>query len=156
VSAEPRLVETDALVVTDAASRKAHQYAAAGEGTPTTVRSAFEGRESGNEVSFDVTEHTGVARFEMHAIRDNLGCRIRRVFDQKNGRQSARITVDGDAVGVWYTAEENGALRFSERDYFVPSRYTRGKETVVIGVEPTPAAPLWSVAEYRLVCVTAP
>jgi hypothetical protein len=148
------LVEADSVVVTDAASRAAHGYAAEGEGTPSSVTSAFEGRNAQVSATFDFVAHTGPASFSVQVPVENGGCFLRRLFDQSVGRQGARVSVDGEPVARFYEAAANATLRFAERDFFLPARFTRGKSSLRILIEPDVGGPAWSVAEYRLLCVT--
>jgi hypothetical protein len=150
----PRLVEADALDVSDAASRGAHAYSAAGEGDAAIVTSRFDGPWNDGELSRSVAYHTGTASFRLALPEDNSGCHLRRLYDQATGRQGARLRVDGAVVGVFYAAEENASRRFAERDFFLPRRHTRGKSSLDITVEPLSDSPPWSVAEYRLLCLT--
>jgi hypothetical protein len=71
-----------------------------------------------------------------------------------NGRQMARVRIDGAEVGIWYAPESNTTQRWAERDYFLPASFTSGKTAARIEIEPEPASPAWSVSEYRLLCVT--
>jgi hypothetical protein len=146
-------VETDALDVSDAASRDAHAYAAAGELDAAVVTSRFDGPWNDGELTRSVVEHAGAASFRLAATNDNSGCHLRRLYDQAAGRQGARVLIDGDEVGVFYAAEANTARRFAERDFFLPRRYTEGKTSLDVTVEPLPGGPSWSVAEYRLLCL---
>ena len=52
-----------------------------------------------------------------------------------------------------YTAEGNATLRGAERDLFLPASVTRGKRELAVEFRPSPGAPPWSAAEYRLLCV---
>jgi hypothetical protein len=59
-------------------------------------------------------------------------------------------------VGDWYVAESNPVLRWAERDFFLPGRFTAGKTAVTVRIVPTPNSPPWSAVEYRALSVTPP
>ena len=61
---------------------------------------------------------------------------IRRMSDQKNGRQLASVTVDGEKITPWYFADRNPIKRWLEDDYVIPSKYIAGKSFVSIKIEP--------------------
>ena len=67
-----------------------------------------------------------------------------------------RVRFYFDDVGDWYTAEGNTASSWSERDFFLPSRFTRGKARLSIRVAPVAESPPWDTAEYRALSVTPP
>lgn len=147
----PRLHEVDRLDLGDAASRAGHGYRAEGE-SRAALTSAFEGRGYRDPLTDEVTRHTGAARFTLRATPDNDGCWLRRLYDQEQGRQRARVRVGGNEVGEWYTAEANATLRWAERGLFLPASVTRARRSLQVEIVPA-AAPAWSAAEYRLLCV---
>lgn len=65
---------------------------------------------------------------------------LRRVSDQRRGRQYARVSVDGVPLGrPWYYADANVFCRWLEDDYTVPAAALGGKSAVRVRVEPLPA-----------------
>jgi hypothetical protein len=149
-----RLAESDVLDVSEDSSRAAHDYAVTNESAPALLTSNFDGPWNTDALTRTVTRHQGVATFRLTAPSDNQGCHLRRLFDQSTERQGARVRVDGDVVGTFYAAEVNASRQWAERDFFLPSRYTRGKTSLVVRIEPLAGGPSWSVAEYRLLCST--
>ena len=62
---------------------------------------------------------------------------LRRMSDQKNGRQRARVYVDGVPMKYdWYFADRNPHKRWLEDEYIIPASYIDGKKHVQIRVEP--------------------
>jgi hypothetical protein len=151
-----RLVDSDALDLCDDVARAAHTMQADGESAPAMLTSAFEGRAYRTPVSMCHRAHQGAASFTMAIFPENRGVLLRRAFDQTQGRQRARVSVDGDPVGDWYVAEGNAILRWAERDYFLPARFTAGKTAITIAIAPDPTAPAWDAAQYRTLSVTRP
>jgi hypothetical protein len=147
------LVDTDRLTVADATSRTDHAYTADGESTPFALSSSFEGRDDQTMISETTVDHTGAAGFDVKLDIANRGCFLRRTYDQKNGRQRARVRVDGADVGDWYVADFNATHRWAERDYFLSEKHTAKKTTVHVEIVPATASPAWSIAEYRVLCV---
>ena len=152
---EAPLVEADALTVVDDAARAAHAYVAEGESPAQALSSAFEGHDAVVSLTASSIAHTGRASFDMSVSASNLGCFLRRVYDQQVGRQRAEVRADGELVGTFYTAESNATLRWAERDYFLPPRFTAGKTRTHIEIVPTPGSPPWSVVDYRMLCISS-
>ncbi len=146
------LVETDAFEPCDLAGRQAHAYEVAMEKPSETIRSGFEGRYAARVVEGCVASHAGPVTFSMTVSPENAGVYLRRMFDQKAAGQSARVSVDGESVGTWYVPEGNAVLRWAERDFFVPERFTTGKKAIEVTLETTG----WNAAEYRALVVQRP
>ncbi len=148
----PLLVATDHLRVCSQEERQAHGYTASQEFTGETLRSSFEGRYPATLEACHVS-HSGTAVFRLNVLPQSSGVYLRRVFDQGKGRQMARVRVDGQLVGVWYTPEENQTRRWAERDYFIPPVFLKGRENVEIGIDPVTGSPPWDAAEYSALSV---
>ena len=146
-----RLAESDQVDVCDDQSRHKHGFTAREEGPISELTSAFEGREYEKQVAMQHRSH-GDALFRVRIDPENHGVFLRRVFDQAVGRQTARIVVDGKEVGIWYVPEENRTLRWAERDYLIPSPYTRGKSSLTVQIQPIGGVP-WDAGEYRILTV---
>jgi hypothetical protein len=148
----PRLAQTDRLDLGDAESRRRHGFRVAGEGHRVEkLASAFEGRGYRERVEDAVLTHEGAATFELVARPRNVGCFLRRMYDQRVPRQRAAVSVDGRPLADWYVAEGNETLRWAERDLFLPASVTSQKSRLRIEIRPR--RPGWNAAEYRLLCV---
>jgi hypothetical protein len=123
-----------------------------GEATAESVESAFEGRECQKAFTVTFYRHTKPSEFTLRIDPANRGVWLRRLFDQKDGIQGADVYVDGQRVGMWYTAEANESKRFAERDFFLPESVTRGKSQLSIRIEPSGETP-WAAAEYRALTI---
>jgi hypothetical protein len=126
---------------------------AGGEPASEAVESAFEGREYLKAFTARFESHKLPAEFTLKIEPENRGVWLRRFFDQKEGRQTADVFVDGERVGTWDTAEANDEKRFAERDYFLPESFTSGKKELRIRIEPEGEA-AWSAGEYRALTIT--
>jgi hypothetical protein len=172
-TADDWLRETDVLQVCDIESRQRHAFVAEGESGTTVSSSAFEGRAYRVSVAGCQQSHAGAAQFELEVAPDNVGVYLRRLYDQSQPQQSARLSVDGQEVGEWYVAEGNTVARWAERDFFLPSKVTRGKSRLMVRLvpggsplldpaggspllDPAGGSPLWNAAEYRALSVLSP
>jgi hypothetical protein len=149
----PRLVQSDLLALGDPDSRRRHRLVVDGGWRSDELTSAFEGREHRRAIHATTIAHAGAARFVLAAPPANRGCALRRMYDQRQARQRARVIVQGREVGDWYTAEGNASARWAERDLFLPASVTSGGGELSIEVRPGAGGPAWSAAEYRLLCV---
>jgi len=148
-----RLVESDRIRVTDEASRAAHGLRCQNESESIELLSSFEGCEYRVPYSAKHVCHLNAMELTVSLEPDNHGVFLRRTYDQFHGRQRARVIVDGECVGTWYTPEENRTCRWAERDFYIPERYTRGKTKVQLAIDPPAGSPLWSVSTYGVLCV---
>lgn len=92
-----------------------------------------------NEATFEVTIHP-----------ENEGLQVTRIFDAFHGRQRARVLVDGEPVGVWYNPFQNRHERIHADTFGISAKWTRGKERVVLTLDPPAGAPLWSACFYAV------
>ena len=65
---------------------------------------------------------------------------LRRVSDQKNGRQKAFVYIDQVLVEEypWYFPDYNPYKRWLEDEFIIPRRYLTGKSSITITIEPQP------------------
>jgi hypothetical protein len=150
---QPGLELTDTIDIGDAASQQAHACRAdrvtwEGELTATYADGASTKRTARGRAFVGFGEFTAAIR------PDNAGVRLRRLGDQQQGRQRARVLVDGTPVAEreWYAAESNPHRRWREDDFDIPAAYTRGKARITVRLEFRPAgeAPAWSEARYQV------
>ncbi|MCK5797079.1 MAG: DUF2961 domain-containing protein, partial [Deltaproteobacteria bacterium] len=149
----PALVEADRLVLANAASRRAHDLHVAGTKTLIRMKSSFEGEDADWPFSAQTLVHRGSATFTFHLPPKNRGCWLRRLYDQEQGRQRARLLVDGHYLRDWYIAEGNATCAWAERGLFLPASITAGRKAITLTLEPRPDAPPWNAAIYRILCL---
>lgn len=148
-----RLVETDSMEVVDPASRAAHKLASQNESEPILLESCFEGRGYKTHHRAYHACHLNTMEFTLKVDPRNRGVLLRRTYEQFHGRQRARVLVDGELAGIWYTPEENRFCRWAERDFFIPERQARGKTELRVALDPPAGSPLWSASSYKALCV---
>jgi hypothetical protein len=63
--------------------------------------------------------------------------------------ETARVFVNGEAVGEWYTPPRHARLAWLEDDFEIPAKFTAGKKQVKIRLEVAPETS-WSAFQYRV------
>lgn len=150
------LVKTDSVYVADAESRAIHSLTCQNESEAFELASTFEGCHYQVEYKAKHICHLNAMEFTARINPANKGVFLRRSYDQFHGRQRARVLVDGEYAGTWYTAEENRHSRWAERDFFIPEKLTIGKDEIKIEIDPPAGSPLWSVSAYGVFCIIHP
>ncbi len=125
------LVKSDELMVTDAASEKAHRYVSPGASPPYEITSRYEwgvDTLNGREVFPAHTERgrhtTGASEFTVKIAPRNLGVLLRRTLDYSFPNQRAEVYVadagrgkpNWRSAGVWYLAGSNTCVYSNPRD----------------------------------------
>ncbi len=150
---EVTLLATDSLDLSVPASLKSHKYVCEGNAAKTRLVSFFEGDDDHVEVKGDVESFSGYSEFTVKVSPLNLGVKLRRMSDQAQGRQCARVFVDGTPVGerLWYFADRNPYKRWLEDEFEIPTHMTAGKSSLRIRIEPVGLdgePPVWNQAAY--------
>jgi D-arabinan exo alpha-(1,3)/(1,5)-arabinofuranosidase (non-reducing end) len=126
-----RLVETDFIDVGRPGSEGAHGYRSSQTAPPASIESYPEGDAFETAARFDGRYHAGgTIRFRVAVDPSNAGIRLRRLYDQKGPRQSARVFVDGTYAGTWHDANGNEFLRWAESDFDISPAFSRGKNSL--------------------------
>ncbi len=143
------LRSSDTLDVGDEASEQAHRYTAPDLGEPTVLTSVFEG-------DFDDDQATAAGRatsvpvsFKVNVDTRNEGVVLRRMSDQANGYQAARVFVNNVDAGIWLQPLGNQIQRWSEDFFQVPAVHTAGRTVLNIRLEPLNGGPPWHAARYE-------
>jgi hypothetical protein len=144
--------ESDALDVTDDASRTAHAYQATGE-TRGSLQSTFEGKDDKVSVSHGVAATTGPITFTVKLAPGSAGARLLRMADQSVSYQQAAVFVDDSQAGVWTEPLGNTSSRWLEDTFDLPESLVAGKTSVTIRLVPA-GPPAWSAARYRVLTKT--
>ncbi|WP_176012005.1 DUF2961 domain-containing protein [Victivallis sp. Marseille-Q1083] len=147
---EPDMVETDGFVPGDGS----HAYRVADSAETLEVTSSFEGDAWDVPFTFRGFGNFERSEFCVRVLPGNRGVILRRVSDQRTGRQAAEIYVDGVKVKerLWYFADRNPFCRLLEDEFVVPAAYTAGKAQLKITVRPVDrgAGRSWNELEYRV------
>ena len=150
---EAGTVLTDTMEIGDANSETVHQYRVEGVIWRGELASCYE-----DDISTPLTDHgvahNGSSEFIVAIRPDNDGVRLRRRSDQKEGRQRARVFVDGMPVTerTWYFADRNPHRRWLEDEFEIPASYTRLKDRIHVRLEhlPDDNAPAWTEFFYQV------
>lgn len=94
--------------------------------------------------------HLGVARFRVELRPGCIGLRVSKEYDRFQGRQRARVWVDGQFVGVWSAYEEDRSNRAFYSEFSVPPECLTGKSEVEIAIDPPSGSPLWTWEYYTV------
>ena len=152
------LVKSDSISMNQKKSLKRHGYKAQGNASTEPLTAYFEGDADDKEVPGTVSRFTGHSSFKVNIIPENRGVRLRRLSDQQQPRQCARVWVDGQEAGVWYLADSNPHKRWIEDEFEIPAELTRGKSMLNIRIVPEAreeGSPIsWNEAAYDVFCYT--
>lgn len=108
------------------------------EGTKAvTLTSYFEGDDDQTEVTL-MGSYGASASFRVVLPENTERLILRRVSDQKKGRQRATVSVNSIPVteAPWYFADSNPHKRWLEDEFVVPSRYIEGMDEVTVSILP--------------------
>ena len=106
----------------------------------------------------EIVRFENFSNFRVNISSQNEGVRLRRLSDQNDARQAARVFVDGEEVTerLWYVADSNPYKRWLEDDFEIPVRYTKGKKSLNIRIVPVSMFEegnfTWNEAEYQVFC----
>jgi hypothetical protein len=134
---EPAMVLTDFLDVGDGDAEAGHGYQA-----PGSVRWELTTALEGEFDDIPITDHgrtlTGPSEFLIRIAPENEGILLRRRSNQARRGQRARVWVDGKLVSerFWLWADGNPNFSWIEDEFLIPAPYTRGREKVMIRIEP--------------------
>ena len=153
---QPRfaLAHTDVVDVGDERSERAHAFR--GAGAVWQLAATFEGDDD-TIVQFDEGRPaTAPVRFTLATDKRNAGVRLRRLSDQQQPYQAARVLVDGREAGVWRQPLGNPHHRWLEDTFELPASLTAGRKRLDIRLEPLDGAPAWQAARYEALAYVRP
>lgn len=107
------------------------------QNTTTELTSYFEGDDDHIEVKVNGC-YAATTEYDVDIPEGTDYIILRRVSDQKFGRQRATVYVDNQKVQEchWYFADRNPIKRLLEDEFTVSSHYIKGKSRVTIRIEP--------------------
>lgn len=157
---------TDDLLIGNSASRAAHSYVSPSEQV-YTLTAAYE-----YPVHNPLSTATGismatVSTFTMALDPNNVGAFLRRQFDYGAANQRARIYIDGQFAGTWYSASnftgadiDGHVRRWREEEYPLPASLTQDKIMVTVRVEHVPTSDppntVWTEFRYQMYSFVMP
>ena len=143
---------TDTVDVGDQVSEQEHNYA--GSGDVQTLRATFEGEHDGIPVTDTLRATKEAVRFTVDIAHDSDVVQLRRLFDQREAYQRAKVQVDGQDAGTWLQPLGNEHHRWLEDDFMLPPELTRGKRSITVTLTPE-GERAWSAARYEVRSTTA-
>ena len=110
-------MKTDSLDLILRIPFKQHSYKAMGMYVRTKLESFFEGNEDSILYVGEIVRFENFSNFRVNISSQNEGVRLRRLSDQNDARQAARVFVDGEEVTerLWYVADSNPYKRLAGR-----------------------------------------
>jgi len=148
----PALVKTDSFSPGLAADRASHGYTTTGSAWDAVLDGTFIGRDDGQSFVRRGMAHAGTSSFTLAILPENAGVRLGRILNHQSGNQRAKIYVDGDLAGTWFTGGVN-ARHPAAYDYFeIPPQLTAGKDSVRITTEFLSADGSWTEFLYEAEC----
>lgn len=139
---------TDVVDVGDQRSESAHDYA--GSGSIQMLQSSFEGDHDGVVVRDDLRSTKQPLTFSVKVDKKNSLVVLRRLSDQQQGYQQARVEVNGTDAGLWLEPLANGSKRWLEDTFMIPPSLTRGKSSLNIRLVPVGDV-AWTSAQYEII-----
>lgn len=127
----PKMQLSDSLVIENAIDKLNHQYYGNGISTQTT-KGMFEG--DNDDIDYTLLGHiiSDSSCFTASILPQNEGVRLQRVFDYSIKNQACEVWVDGQKVGIWYSAGQNNYKKWREEFFQIPSSFTQNKTTIKI------------------------
>ena len=111
-----------------------------GASEPTVKTSYFEGDDDDIQLTFSGYYGGDGCSFEIPIDNEVEQIVIKRVSDQSECRQLAKVYVDGEEVTEypWYFPDHNPYKSWLEDEFVIPGKYIKGKNAVTIRIVPLP------------------
>lgn len=155
---QPGMTLTDTLDIGDETSQRQHDYQVTDPVWQGELENMYENEGAADRplIRDRGCAFNGRSEFTVRIDPVNVGVRLRRRCDQIQGRQRARVRVDGQVVAerTWYVADRNPHFRWLDSEFDIPAHYTAGKQQLRITIERVPmhddglASPPWSEFRY--------
>ncbi len=146
------LVATDSLNIGNSLNESSHQFSATN--AEATNKSAFyEGDNDDQSVSDTGYMTAGASEFTAQIRAENDGVRLRRRLDYSIANQNAKVYVNDQYVGDWYTPGYNTSKSWLDSDFLIPPTFTRGQSELNVRIEPIDSAQ-WTAYKYWIFCNT--
>ncbi len=128
-------VLTDSFNIGDQDSELQHDYCTDVLSYEKNLTAFYEGDNDDVKITDNGSYIKNTCSFNMSISKDNQGVLLRRRFDQQEGRQLAKVFVDGKFAGYWYNLVSNPFKRWADSDILLPESLTSGKSEIKIRVE---------------------
>jgi YVTN family beta-propeller protein len=151
-----RAVLSDVLDVGKSASESSHAYTVDHAMWSGTQGFTYDGVMDAYGSLDDGRAHRGSSQFQLAIDPSNDGVLLRRKLDQGIANQQAMVFVDGQPVGIWYTAGGNPYHRWRDDDFLIPAAYTRGKRAITIRIADASPDIAWTEFQYAAYSIVNP
>ncbi len=94
--------------------------------------------------------HSTPTEFSVELPQPNEGIQIARFYNAREGRQRAKVWVDGEDAGTWYVPMSNAQEPVQADSFGLPLVLTKGKSRIRVRIEPDVNSPKWTVAWYGI------
>ncbi len=157
---ESRLRKVLEIKMGDRASEEAAGYAVLDNAPVQLLSTSFEGDDDHVVVSLQGRYIQKGSTFRLYLPENTGAVLVRRISDQSQGRQCARVYVDGEPVPgpLWYFADHNPIKRWLEDDFWIPGICLAGKRDVSVTMEPQSVNGIctWNEFGYQVFCEICP
>ncbi len=143
----PTLNLTDAIDVGDGSDEAAHNLSRTGSFLPDNKSDFYEGDDDDIAISDDGYVGEGGIMFQVTLEPENNGIRLRRRMDYNRPHQQARVFVNDQEVGIWYSAGQNQSKGWRDSDFDIPVLYTWGRTVLDIRLRTLDRE--WSAYRYE-------
>lgn len=130
---KPLYAETDYIKLSNKLSREMHEYKADGK------EYTFEGKLESDmrapllcETGYKTED--GKVSFKVAIDPENDGVILRRLYDQSISNANAKVYIDGEFAGIWNCCNINTFFAFTDSDFHVPARFTKGKGQLCVEI----------------------
>ncbi len=132
------MVLTDYVDVGDYDNQKSHSYKMTEFTFIGTLTQTYEGEHDDVWIKDNGVAFTGQSSFTVKISPQNQGVLLRRRSDQEQGRQRAKVFIDGKLVTErdWYYADQNMYHRWLDDEFQIPASYTKGKSSISVRIQP--------------------
>ncbi len=143
-----RTQRSDTLDIGNAESEASHNYQDSNAVTTDFIQSYYEGDSDQDSVRDRGRIIADSCSFSMTIDPANDRVFLRRLYDQLNGLQTARVLVAGHNAGTWFDLAHNPHKRFADSDFLIPASLTKGRESILIRLENIGPAP-WTQFRFE-------
>lgn len=142
------IMRLDEFAPPSAEDQRARQFQVQNVSRPELLESLLS---DGTPYTAEVFCHLNAARWQVTFPAATRGFVIERLYDAFHGRQRARVLLNDDPLGMWYSPEQNRQNRWRwDRFGWDFEAATAQDAEFEIAIDPPAGAPLWSVSRYRL------
>jgi hypothetical protein len=143
----PNLILTDEIDIGEKRSEKQHNYVATDYKRLDKISSRYAG-EKNRLLTDEGIELGRYSQFKITIIPDNQGIRLRRRTFYGKSPQEARVWVDDNLIGNWYTSPNQIWPIWLETEFEIPAEYTVNKQSVTVKIEPASQKQKWNEFYY--------